>query len=119
MSYIATEFHPIFKSQGEIVNTPGPIKPADVDMDPASQMNADTGLDLSSVDYAPKFMFRSVVIRGGALGQSSKVLRTYYKTGTYFDWPVDIAAKGVMEIEGEFVGIDHTTTDATLVFPFL
>jgi hypothetical protein len=122
MTYRAGSFHPTLTNL--IINSPGPVNANDADMDPDGIMSQDNGLNLSAVNYSPKFYFRSIVIRGGPGGQSAKILRVIYKIGAYFDWPVNVDANSVMEIEGQFVGIDyaHTTCGSgysSLVFPFI
>jgi hypothetical protein len=122
MTYIAGSFHPTLTNL--IINSPGPIVPADANMDPDSIMSADNGLNLSSSNYSPKYYFRSIVIKGGSGGQSAKILRVIYQNGSYFDWPINVDANSAMEIEGQFAGIDHAHTtcgsgSASLVFPFI
>ena len=115
MAYTAKSFPPYLTSN--IVNSLGPVKPSDADFDPLTQMDKDNGIVFGGADYAPKYYFRSVLIKGGVSGQTGKVLRTYYESGAYFDWPIEIATNGVMEVEGHFVGIDEANTTASLIFP--
>jgi hypothetical protein len=113
----ATDFHPFFKSHGELDTTLGPVKPGDTDMDPASKMNADTGLDLSAVDYVPKYYFRTVIVKGGVGGQTGKIVRIYLKSGSYYDWGIEISANQQDRFDGVCVGIDRVATTASFVIP--
>jgi len=121
MSYTATQYYQLGdlnNSVNKLNPAIGPPVPGDKNLDPHSQFNQDTGLSFTTYDYNPLYIIRQVAVEGGASGQTAVTLKLYYATGAYKTWTFSVAAYSQLIFEGDIVGIDHSGTTATLVFPF-
>lgn len=91
---------------------------ADADMDPDSIYTDASGLNMgtASTDYAPKHLFRSIIVLGGA-GQTAVTLKVAYANGSYITFTFSVDANSFVEFEGQFRGIYKTGTTAVGVYP--
>jgi hypothetical protein len=113
MAFPATEFLPHPLNNGIPKSNPG-IGPAipGTDTDPSSKMSAANGLDLSSVDYEPKYLFRRVQVNGGASGVTM-LLQMKYANGGQVPTPIVVPANDMEQVDGDFKGIVASGTTTT------
>ena len=99
----------------------GTAIPNDDATDPDGIFSAANGLNVagSAKDYAPKIPFKQVQIYGTANGQSNVTLSLLCANGSTLSFVITIPAYAywTMPVPVSMVGIDHTATTATNVFP--
>ena len=92
--------------------------PNDPNTDSQGLMNQANGLSMAS-DYMPKYLFRTVRIKGGAGGQSNVTIKVLYANGSVDTIPISsVPANDMIELPTDlYVGIYKTGTTAANLFP--
>jgi len=118
MSFPATSEMSDAQYRIEMIPSIGPAIPNDPATDPDGIMNADTGLSMAK-DYAPKYLFRRIVIDGGVSNaQTGVTLKVLFANGGYKTYTFDVINKQMVIFEDAFKGIYQSGTSATAIFPF-
>ena len=94
----------------------------DPSLDPDSLYNSSTGLNMNTAakDFAPKIVFRSILVMGGAGGQTNVTVKLETQNGAFITLPISSVAAYDMwacPLPGQFLKVVKTGTTATYVFP--